>query len=132
MGYRSQVGYLIMFTEKEVYDQFKVQYKLDDKFKLCWEDEQNENEYAPRLWFFDDAMYIKFEASDVKWYDEYEDVKCHHALLDLADEYYDKYNCVSWQFVRVGEEEGDIDSRYGGYGDAPSNMYAVSSIHWEV
>ena len=132
MGYRSEVGYLIMFTEQEVYNQFKVQYKLDDKFKLCWEDEENTNEYASTLRFNDEKCMVTFKASHVKWYEDYPDVKCHHNLLALADEYYDKYDCVEWAFVRVGEEEGDVETEYGGTGDATSYLYPVSSIHWEV
>jgi hypothetical protein len=132
MGYRSEVGYLIMFTEQEVYNQFKVQYKLDDKFKYCWEDEENTNEYASTLRFNDEKCMVTFKASDVKWYDTFDDVKCHDALLDLADEYHEKYNCVDWAFVRIGEEEGDIETRFGGIGDASMYLYPVSSIEWEV
>lgn len=132
MGYRSQVGYLIMFTEKEVYDQFKVQYKLDPKFELCREDESDSLRKSVHLQWIDEKQLVKFEAHDVKWYEDYPDVKCHHDLLNLADEYNEKYDCVSWQFVRIGEEEGDIESEYGGDGDASSYMYAVSSIHCEV
>ena len=132
MGYRSEVGYLIMFKEQEVYNQFKVQYKLDDKFKLCWEDEENTNEYASTLRFNDEKCMVTFKATDVKWYDSYPDVRCHHDLLTLADEYHEKYNCVSWTFVRVGEEQGDVESQYGGDGDANSYVYPVSYVNWDI
>jgi hypothetical protein len=122
MGYRSQVGYLIVFTEKEVYDQFKVQYKLDPEYEQCRIDEPQS------LMFNDDKLHIRFEAEDVKWYDSFPDVTAHHKLLDLADEYAEKYNCVSWCFVRIGEETGDIETRYGGDGEASSMIYPVSSI----
>ena len=132
MGYRSEVAYLIMFNEQEVYNQFKVQYKLDDTYKYCWEDEENTNEYAPTLKFNDEKCMVKFEAHDVKWYDSYPDVKCHDALLKLADEYYDKYNCVEWAFVRIGEEDDDIETNYGGTGEAQSYLYPVRTIECDV
>jgi hypothetical protein len=123
-----------MFTEQEVYNQFKVQAKLDDKYKICWEDlvETTTTPSSARLEFNDEKAYIRFEAHDVKWYEDYPDVKCHHALLDLAEEYAEKYECVSWQFVRVGEEVDDIESKYGGNGDASSYVYPVSGISWDM
>lgn len=126
MGYRSEVGYLILFTEKEVYDQFKVQYKLDPAYDECREDEPQS------LSFDDDRLLVRFEVDDVKWYDSYPDVIAHHKLLDLADEYAEKYKCVSWVFVRIGEESGDIETRYGGDGDATSLLYPVSSLCWDM
>ena len=128
MGYRSEVGYVIAFTEKEVYDQFKVQYKLDPAYDECRDDESGTDSHDVQLEFRDDDLLIKFRAIDVKWYDHYSDVKCHRALLDLADEYAEKYDCVSWCFVRIGEETGDIDTEYGGSGEATSMIYPVSSI----
>ena len=130
MGYRSQVGYLIMFTEGEVYNQFKVQYKLDPKFELCREDEGTEGDVT--LEWNDEKYYVKFDATHVKWYDDYPDVKCHEALLDLANEYHEKYNCVDWTFVRIGEEDGDVETQGGGIGDASMYLYPVSSIQWDV
>jgi hypothetical protein len=132
MGYRSEVGYIIMFSEQEVYNQFKVQYKLDDAYKHCREDEENTNEYASTLRFNDEKCMVTFKAIDVKWYDSFPDVRCHHALLKLAEEYYDKYNCVEWAFVRIGEEVDDIETNYGGTGEAQSYIYPVSSIQWDV
>jgi hypothetical protein len=128
MGYRSEVGYVIVFTEKEVYDQFKVQYKLDPAYDECREDESGTDFGDVQLKFMDDHLVVKFRAEHVKWYDHYSDVKCHRALLDLADEYAEKYKCVSWCFVRIGEETGDIDTEYGGDGEATSMIYPVSSI----
>lgn len=134
MGYRSDVGYVIVFTEKEVYDQFKVQYKLDPAYELCREDESGTDFNDIQLRFIDDRLLIKFNAESVKWYDEYPDVKCHHALLVLADEYAKKYTNVSWAFVRIGEETGDVETQYGGDDngeEAASMIYPVSSICWD-
>ena len=133
MGYRSQVGYVILFHEKEVYDQFKVQYKLDDKFKHCWEDEENIAGHAPSLEWNDNKHSVKFEAYDVKWYDDYPDVICHTDLLNLATEYDEKYGGVEWRFVRIGEEEDDVETLVGGTPDMVySVIYPVSSIQFEI
>jgi hypothetical protein len=82
------------------------------------------------LQFDDEKCRVKFEAHDVKWYDTYDDVLCHHELLKLADEYHEKYNCVDWTFVRIGEEDGDVERQFGGIGDASMYLYPVSSIQW--
>lgn len=135
MGYRSNVAYLILFDKKEVYDQFRVQYKLDDSYKLCWEDEANPSTSSVTLEFDEANMAIKFNAYDVKWYDDFDDVICHGKLLDLATEYDEKYEGVSWAFVRIGEEQGDVESD-GHYGKssriAHDYLYPVSSIQWDM
>ena len=133
MGYRSEVGYVIVFEKKEVYDQFRVQYKLDEKFKLCWEDESDSMGKSIQLKWNDEKYIITFEAHDVKWYDDYPDVICHHDLLKLAEEYFDEYGGVEWKFVRVGEEEGDIETDVGGNADlVHSYIYPVTSIQLEI
>jgi len=133
MGYRSQVAYVIVFDKKEVYDQFRVQYKLDEKFKLCWEDEKAEFPKSVQLEWLDEYHIVKFVAQDVKWYDDYPDVICHHDLMKLADEYDEKYGGVEWKFVRVGEEEGDIETEVGGKADiVHSYLYPVTSIQCDI
>lgn len=127
MGYRSNVAYLIMFDEKEVYDQFRVEYKLDDQYKYCWEDEEHE-----ALEFIEGKLAIKFSASDLKWYDSYPDVKCHRDLLNLASKYFEKYGGVSWHFVRVGEESGDIETDWAGSGLAGQYLYPQTDIVCEI
>ena len=135
MGYRSNVAYLILFDKKEVYDQFKAQYKLDDSFKLCWEDEANPSTSSVTLEFDEKNLAIKFNAYDVKWYDDFDDVICHNKLLELASEYGDKYKGVTWSFVRIGEEQGDVETRYDDHSDeqyASDYLYPVSSIQFDM
>ena len=135
MGYRSNVAYLILFDDKEVYDQFRVQYKLDDAYLLCREDERNPSTSNVTLEFDEENHAIKFNAYDVKWYDDFDDVKCHEALLKLADEYGEKYKGVSWAFVRIGEEQGDVETK-DGYSEsirsAQDYLYPVSSIQFDM
>ena len=135
MGYRSNVAYLILFDKEEVYDQFRVQYKLDDDFLLCREDEQNDKHQSVTLEFDRKYLAIKFNAYDVKWYDDFDDVKCHKKLLELATEYADKYKGVSWCYVRIGEEQGDVETDdYYSVSDrqARDYLYPVSSIQFDM
>jgi hypothetical protein len=44
-------------------------------------------------------------------------VKCHEALIDLADEWAndeDNQSEIAYVFVRIGEESDDIDEKCGG------------------
>ena len=62
----------------------------------------------------------------VKWYDGYEDVDCWHELLrDAQAEHLS--DRLSTEFVRVGEESGDIVEEYEGIDPEPY-LYAVQSI----
>ena len=92
MGYRSDVAYAIRFKNKEHRIRFMAAQAIDpliklEEFKLVG----------------DDVVLLHFE--DVKWYSDYEDVKCHERLLEEAKE----QDC-GWEFCRVGEETGDIES----------------------
>lgn len=48
---------------------------------------------------------IDLEGTDWKWYDSYDDVKHWHALLAEADGL-----GLHYEFVRIGEETGDIET----------------------
>jgi hypothetical protein len=57
---------------------------------------------------------INFTADNVKWYEDYADVQCHEALIDLADEWAnDGFNNsgIAYRFVRIGEEDDDIEQK---------------------
>lgn len=77
------------------------------------------------------AIEINFMACDVKWYQDYDDVKCHTALLRMADEYIDNLNnlmkvdlprlggdgfverdihLLGYVYMCVGEADDDIES----------------------
>lgn len=69
-------------------------------------------------------IHASFEG--VKWYDSYDDVICWHELLkDAQAEHLSDH--LSTEFVRVGEESGDIVEEYDG-GDVEQYTYAVQSI----
>jgi len=150
MGYQSEVGYAIQFdrniqwtdtatdedkklTGEDIFNTFIAEAKLREETKLCFDEEESPLEINQ------EDLLLKFYVDSCKWYDDYEDVQCHEALLKLADEYIDsqennqamKHLTISYGFVRIGEETEDIDSRYGG-DDGYSLLYPVRSIQFEV
>jgi len=133
MGYYSEVGYKIKFdevvpysndtpdsekqsTSRDLFNIFVAEAKTKDETKLCFEDDDFEID--------EKNLFIKFYASSVKWYDDYADVQCHEALLELADDWITQQaedtkligSCIRWGFVRIGEENDDIDERHNNDG----------------
>jgi hypothetical protein len=146
MGYRSDVGYKIKFhkdiqwrdgipvtartiSSKDLFNTFLAEAKSKEDTKLCFEDDDG-------VFKIDlDNLAITFYASSVKWYEDYPDVKCHEALLNLANEWIEQhesderfYSPVHWGFVRIGEEHGDIDERHGN--DGYDLVYTYRSIEF--
>lgn len=150
MGYRSEVGYVISFNEDiewtelatdedkkltgaDIFNTFLTEAKSNEDTKLCFDEDESPLEIDK------ERLVLKFYVDDWKWYDDYDEVKCHERLLDLAEEYIDAQNnnqamkslTISYGFVRVGEETEDIDTRYGG-DDGYSLIYPTRSIQFEV
>ena len=131
MGYRSDVGYKIKFdkeldwdasipvearqalTPKDLFNTFLAEAKVKEETKLCFDDDDGAFEIDM------DNLAITFFAESVKWYDSFDDVKCHDALLELADDWIAQHeeddrlrnSPIRWGFVRVGEERDDVDER---------------------
>lgn len=53
---------------------------------------------------------ILIEFDDVKWYDSFDEVISFNALLDLAESYENER--IDAAYIRIGEEEGDVETRY--------------------
>jgi hypothetical protein len=68
---------------------------------------------------------LNFFADDVKWYEDYEDVKCHMSLLQLAQDWAENVDEENGEtkgnkhiggiFVRVGENADDVTEE--GFGE---------------
>jgi hypothetical protein len=119
MGYRSDVGYKVKFTDEGQWNLFLLEAKSKPETRLCFEDES--------LTVVHDEREIRFWVQAVKWYEDYEDVKCHTELLDLCDEYLERQEkllegsppsvnpyVVSYLFRRIGESEDDLEERHNG------------------
>ena len=93
MGYRSDVAYAIKFEDtakgRELFAMFYSEYKVNEKFKLCWDEEKDSiDDVEDGVLIVDkDELLFRYEARGVKWYRDYEDVKCHEELLNMAKEY---------------------------------------------
>jgi hypothetical protein len=121
MGYRSNVAYTIRFTftpqenEEDARNSFYVFLaEAKTKFPTAFGDEclkVDEENYA-----------LNFFAENVKWYEDYDDVKCHEGLVDLAREWCSETDVpfkgnnqyIGGIFMRIGEETDDIVEDYFG------------------
>ena len=118
MGYRSDVAYCIRFKSKEHRIAFMKNQVTKSEIKL--------NEFR----LINDETILFYE-EQTKWYDEYESVKQHEALLELAKE-----EGCAWECARVGEEYGDMTYKLdtglddeGNEIDTPDVIYPSQSIY---
>ena len=151
MGYRSEVGYVIAFqnnidwtdeasdkdkamTGRDVFNTFLAEAKSNPETKQCFDDADADT-YEVNV----EKMFIKGHWLDVKWYDDYDDVKCHHKLMEMASEYINsqrdndkiKFTTISYGFVRIGEENDDIETEYDG-DEGWDLIYPVRKIDFNV
>jgi hypothetical protein len=103
MGYRSEVAYVIGFTDKEVLSEFIALVMLKGgEFRKALSECQ--------IQIFDngrDKCFINFYDRDTKWYDSFESVQAHTWLYKYAVERFPEN--ASYKFLRIGEEQGDIE-----------------------
>lgn len=150
MGYRSDVAYAIQFgiprwvrnngeveidedKPKNLFYTFLSEAKSKPETAKCFDEREN-------LDIDENKFRILFKAEGVKWYESYEDVVCHEALLELAQEYIDQVNgdgsdnspYLSWNFVRIGEEMDDSEERVGGNGLTDEYFWITRAIEWNV
>lgn len=118
MGYRSEVAYIIEFESIELRNEYVAMILVHGGRLL----EALEDCEIP-----EDSARINFWCSDCKWYDSYEDVKAHVRLKEWAHELYPEQ--CDWRFLRIGEENGDIeeDGTYGNF-DPSDDFYPVTSM----
>jgi hypothetical protein len=105
MGYRSEVKAVVYPTNrqqnKDKYEQLR--FLMGTTFKDVFD------EWSNHFRWNDKQYVLVFEAEDVKWYETYPEVQRIEAFLDeVRDLEYET------EFVRVGEEEGDIETNYSG------------------
>jgi hypothetical protein len=151
MGYRSEVAYGIKVddivwnddaTEEEknlsadgIFLLMLTEMQGDEVAKKCFDSTNDINDY---LTIDKEARTIKFYADSVKWYDSYEDVKCHERLYEMMVEYAELYdskqgmeNPVSCSFIRIGEEIEDIEESGSGF-DPWSIMSVYRGIEMNI
>jgi len=112
MGYRSQVAGIIKFKSLEDREKFVILAKAHGGLiAKNFDDGANLAEWT---WDTDEAPHkedpiMTFEYDDVKWYESYDDVKCHYDLCRYAEETFE----ASWRIVSVGED-GQEDAHESG------------------
>ena len=115
MGYRSDVAYTIRFTSdddtknKQSFYTFLAEAKANEDTAPCFMDDE---------WLTVDlvSMTFNFYVDDVKWYEDYQNVKCHMALIALAEEWAEGDNLseIGFIYARVGENTDDVEENVGG------------------
>ena len=126
MGYRSEVAYRIVFGNDDVMKLFLAEAKNKVETAMVFKDAEEDTEESITIRDKDREIY--FHVHGWKWYDEFELVQAHLALLDLAKEYNERQvevnktehdgtevtelgmaDDVSYAFARIGEDMGDND-----------------------
>ena len=128
MGYRSTVAYTIRFIAPRVDEPDKglTEEHCKATFYTFLAEAKANGETAGA--FLDEDIKIDevnlaiyFYAGHTKWYESYEEVKCHEALLDLSKEWADDGDCsnpyIGGAFARIGEEMEDVVEECWGQGD---------------
>ena len=105
MGYRSEVYLRIAEPLVEVVDAAR---KLDDNLDKMLSDAAEEGSKTDFHWEY------------TKWYDTYPEVQAVESLLEMLQD--DDYG-----FIRLGEEEGDIERK--GY-PSEYDMYINTAVEW--
>lgn len=100
MGYRS---YVALAFKKDA-----VSKEVIDEAKKYWDES---------YWREREEDVILFYAEEVKWYDSYSDVQAIENIIQSMDE-------ENYQFIRIGEEPGDIEER----GSAYLSLYTSTTI----
>ena len=104
MGYRSTIAVAIYGTDRDADQYGALKTLMNTTFKEAYAEN---DAYAEWL---DDKYVLMFRFEDVKWYETYEDVIRFTTMLTEIEELGD-YN---FEFVRVGEDADDIETRHGG------------------
>ena len=124
MGYRSDVAIAVAMGSKKDMDELMAVYALNmyvQKHGLLssWE-----------IGEYDDAWVAMYVAEEVKWYEDYEDVKGFSALPKLAETFWEERGLpYAYRFLRIGEEMNDVEiscneSDCGGHDDVQGSRLA--------
>ena len=124
MGYRSDVAYTIHFRNRQTINEFiaLVMVQGGDRLKALQECEIETVTNS-------EVLKVNFYIEDVKWYDSYKDVQTHTWLYKFAVERAPT-DCA-FNFICVGEEQGDIEQTTGGNTDefdVHNEFYTYSRI----
>lgn len=121
MGYRSDVKMLFGFDSTIKRDMFISAAKASmTGGARSWINSNDLKDEKDTWWWL-------IEWNNVKWYPDYDEVKAWEAVKKLAD----TWNNVTWEFIEVGEEDGDIKHASSDNND-DCRMYTSTSIHVDI
>ena len=130
MGYRSEVGIilsaesyelLVCELEKERVDRILNNNKpeaFSETLELLDEMEEYGEPNLPER-STDIILYYSW----IKWYDSYDEINFIERMLDMMEE-----RDLAYSFLRIGEENQDIDARYNRSEDLCIDVYASRSV----
>ena len=121
MGYRSDVSAVIWADKKDqtVFKEFIGKVKLAlPEFFTDWK----ASDYG---W---DADSFVFYVESVKWYESYEEIMRFDKLWEIAQ----GIEGISGKFVRIGEEDDDIEQNSFGEDPPHDSIFVSRAIHLEV
>ena len=144
MGYRSSVAYTIRFTPipdpqavdgAEYADAFDVKECKESFYTFLAEAKVKYlgavNDECTKI--DESNMAINFLVDNVKWYEDYEDVKVHESLIQLSKDWVDMENKhIGGIFMRIGEEMDDIVQE--GWGEHDWDWMDIArtiNVDWE-
>ena len=130
MGYRSEVGIilsaeayelLVCELEKERVDRILNNNRpeaFNETLELLDEMEEYGKPNLPER-STDIILYYSW----IKWYDSYDEINFIERMLDMMEE-----RDLAYSFLRIGEENQDIDARYNRSEDLCTDLYASRSV----
>ena len=109
MGYRSDVYIGVAFASEDDLTEVLAVYTIDPRV-------QKHN--LLEQWDIKDDNILYFEETSTKWYDSYDEVEGIEHMLHLADKFHEERDmAVAYRFIRIGEEDTDVEDRYEHGGD---------------
>lgn len=127
MGYRSEIGYVIQGPKEKLLPVLMT-YRMTHSDPAEAKKALNDCTFAVE----DETLTIRFFGDGWKWYDSYPEVIAHVALFDAFTPLTDLDDCdVSSAFIRIGEDDSDVESEY--HGNDPYELIGLNrSIYFDV
>jgi hypothetical protein len=121
MGYRSDVAYVIKFDDIETRDNFVT-------LMLAKNDKHITQALDECQYGYDDDPIITFEETGIKWYDTYDEVKAHRALMHEAVHIYGGEKGGRYRFIGVGEDGAEDFDESDDEGDLYEYITTVHAV----
>ena len=111
MGYRSDVGYAIVFRasgddSSPKHEKAFAEFSHFVEHLRTFKGESYMDEFRG-MQIDKDELIISYQAEHIKWYEDYPIVQWHNNLLDKVA----TYETGNYRFVRLGEEMGDVEEK---------------------